>query len=163
MIIVIMGVAGSGKTTIGKLLSKKFGYKYYEGDDYHPHKNVAKMSNGIPLNDEDRLPWLLSLRKIIQENLEDGRGTVITCSALKQSYREILKYDNRVKFVYLKGDFDTINNRMQQRKEHFMKPEMLKSQFDALEEPTDAITIEVNMSTEEIVNEIIKRLEELNK
>lgn len=108
MVIVIMGVSGSGKTTIGKKISKSLGWKFYEGDDYHPQKNVEKMSNGIPLNDEDRKPWLQNLSRIIAEMINEKENAVITCSALKKIYRNIIKINDEVKFVYLKSSYDLI-------------------------------------------------------
>lgn len=153
-----MGVSGSGKTSAGKSLSEKLNWKYFEGDEYHPKENVEKMKNGIPLNDEDRLPWLLYLRKIIEEAIQKKENIILSCSALKESYRKILKANKDVQFVYLKGSFDTIQKRMEERKNHFMKPGMLKSQFEALEEPSDAIEISVDDSIEYIVSEIINKI-----
>ena len=144
MVLIIMGVAGCGKTTVGRMLSEKLGWKYFEGDEYHPKENVAKMSAGIPLNDDDRKPWLLKLRSIIEDALALGTNIILTCSALKESYREILKVNDDVKFIYLKGSYELIESRMKLRKDHFMKPGMLKSQFDALEEPTEAIIIDID-------------------
>ena len=158
MIFVIMGVSGSGKTTIGKAVSNKFGWKYYEGDEYHPVQNIEKMKNGIALNDEDRLPWLLYLRTIIEEAVNRNENIVITCSALKEAYREVLKVNNDVKFVYLKGSYDLIKKRMEERTNHFFKPEMLKSQFEALEEPVEAIKIDITKSTESIIKDVIDKV-----
>ena len=156
MVLIIMGVAGCGKTTVGRMLSVKLGWKYFEGDEYHPKENVAKMSAGIPLNDDDRKPWLLKLRSIIEDALAQGTNIILTCSALKESYREILKVNDDVKFIYLKGSYELIESRMKLRKDHFMKPGMLKSQFDALEEPTEAIIIDIDQELNKIVDEIIR-------
>ena len=158
MVIVIMGVSGSGKTTIGKKISKSLGWKFYEGDDYHPQKNVEKMSNGIPLNDEDRKPWLQNLSRIIAEMINEKENAVITCSALKKIYRNIIKINDEVKFVYLKSSYDLIKKRMKQRNNHFMKADMLASQFEALEEPEDAISVSIDKSEEQILKEIYKQL-----
>lgn len=158
MVLIVMGVAGCGKTSVGRMLSEKLGWKYYEGDDYHPKENVEKMSNGIPLNDDDRKPWLLKLRSIIEDALSQGINIIITCSALKESYREILKVNKEVKFIYLKGSYELIEARMKLRKNHFMKPGMLKSQFEALQEPADAITIEIDQSLEDIQKNILSEI-----
>lgn len=158
MVLVVMGVSGCGKTTIGKMLGEKLGWKYYEGDEYHPKENVEKMSSGIPLNDDDRKPWLLTLRGIIENHLKDGTGAVVSCSALKQKYRDLLKVNEDTKFVYLKGDYDTILRRMQARKDHYFKPEMLKSQFDALEEPSNVIAENIEMEPERIVEDVLEKI-----
>ncbi len=158
MVLIIMGVSGSGKTTVGKILSNKLGWIYFEGDEYHPKENVEKMSAGIPLNDDDRKPWLLKLRSIIEDALSHEKNIVLTCSALKKSYREILKVNDDVKFVYLKGSYDLIELRMLQRKNHFMKPGMLKSQFETLEEPEDAITISIDSELNVIIESIVKMI-----
>ena len=158
MVLIIMGVSGCGKTTIGKMLSAKLNLKYFEGDEYHPRENIEKMKNGIPLDDSDRIPWLLKLRSIIQESQDQKINIVLTCSSLKESYRKILKVNNEVKFVYLKGNYGLIEKRMNERKDHFMKPEMLQSQFDTLEEPTDAIIVDIDNSSENILNQILNKL-----
>lgn len=158
-----MGVSGSGKTTVGKAVSNKFGWKYYEGDEYHPAENVEKMKNWIPLNDEDRLPWLLSLRKVIEEAISKRENIVISCSALKEAYRKILKVSEEVKFIYLKGSYDLIRKRMEERIPHFFKPEMLKSQFDVLKEPQQAIEIDISKSSESIIGDLIDKINAVRK
>ena len=158
MIIVLMGVSGSGKTTIGKLLSEQLGWKYYEADDYHPSVNVEKMRSGIPLDDADRRPWLETLRDLIRDCLERGESAILACSALKQSYREFLLIDERVILVYLKGDYEIIQRRLSQRRGHFMNPNLLASQFDALEEPEADMQVDVSLSPDEIVRTIRCRL-----
>ncbi len=158
MILIIMGVSGCGKTTIGKMLSAKLNWKYFEGDEYHPQENIEKMKNGIPLNDSDRKPWLLKLQYIINDALSKKVNIIITCSSLKESYRKILKVSNEVRFIYLKGSYSLIEKRMNERKDHFMKPGMLKSQFDALEEPTDAIIVDIDNSSENILIQILSKL-----
>ncbi len=163
MIFIVMGVSGSGKTTVAKAVSNKFGWKYYEGDEYHPAENVEKMKNWIPLNDEDRLPWLLSLRKVIEEAISKRENIVISCSALKEAYRKILKVSEEVKFIYLKGSYDLIRKRMEERIPHFFKPEMLKSQFDVLKEPQQAIEIDISKSSESIIGDLIDKINAVRK
>ena len=149
-----MGVSGSGKTTIGSLLSKELGLKLIEGDDHHPTCNIDKMARGIPLTDEDRMPWLEGLHKKAIEHLQSG--CIITCSALKFSYRKILarSIEDHVTWVYLKGDYNAIYDRILLRKEHFMKSDMLKSQFDTLEEPNNAVVLDIDASPEIIIQRI---------
>ncbi len=154
-----MGVSGSGKTTIGKELCGRLNWRYYEGDDYHPESNVKKMSNGIPLTDDDRRPWLMKLRSLIEESLNKNENIVLACSALKKSYRNILKINEEVRIVYLKGSFELIKERLEQREAHFMKAGMLRSQFDALEEPKDVHTVKIDKSVPEIVDKIIEDLD----
>ncbi len=154
MIYLIMGVSGSGKSTIGKALSQKLDYTFYDGDDFHPPENIDKMSQGIPLNDSDRLPWLHNIKSVINKH----KNAVITCSALKQSYRDLLEENNTdIIWIYLKGSYEIFLKRLQQRSEHFMKENMLQSQFQALEEPNNALIIDVNLSVEEIIQEIINQ------
>ena len=150
-----MGVAGSGKTTIGKLLAERLGWQFFDADDYHPAANVAKMAQGIPLQDADRWPWLKALAGLLEGCLAEGRGAVLACSALKRAYRERLRVDaGRVRFVYLKGDHALLWQRLQQRQGHYMRAEMLRSQFAALEEPEDAWVVDAAQPEEEIVKEI---------
>jgi gluconokinase len=157
MVIVLMGVAGSGKTTVGTLLARELGWRFYDADDFHPRANVEKMARGVPLDDADRLPWLEVLRGLIGGCLERGEGAVLACSALKESYREHLLVDDRVKLVYLKGDFALIQERLEGRRGHYMKPGMLGSQFAALEEPGQALQVDVASPPEEIVKTIRSR------
>lgn len=159
--IVVMGVSGSGKTTVAKKLAKKLNYFFYDADDFHPKANIEKMSRGVPLNDDDRLPWLESLRDLLQKNLKFGKPTIMACSALKKSYRDILRQAGKVKIVYLKGDFETIYSRMQERK-HFMKPEMLKSQFADLEEPNNAIEIDISADLGTVLSKTLAALSNEN-
>ena len=150
---IVMGVSGCGKTTVGTALANRLGWDFYDADDFHPPENVAKMASGTPLNDDDRYPWLVALHDLISDSLEKGEFGVLACSALKESYREILLQDNEnVKFVYLKGSFDLILSRMQARSEHYMKPEMLQSQFDTLEEPVGAIAASASLPVQHIVD-----------
>ena len=153
--LIVMGVSGCGKTTIGTRLGEHLGWNFCDADDFHPPENVAKMASGTPLNDDDRYPWLLALHDLIANSLEEGKSGILACSALKESYRDILLKDNEnVQIVYLKGSFDLILSRMQARGDHYMKPEMLESQFDTLEEPVDAITISTALPMRDIVNKI---------
>jgi gluconokinase len=158
MVIVLMGVTGSGKTTIGRLLAEKLGWRYYDADDFHPPANIEKMTKGTPLDDGDRLPWLESLRELIRKSLECNENSVLACSALKRSYRDYLLIDDQVKLVYLKGDHGLIQARLNKRKGHYMDPRLLDSQFDILEEPGRGDQVEITSSPDEIVQTITKRL-----
>lgn len=158
MVIVLMGVSGSGKTTVGHLLAERVGATFYDADDFHPRANVEKMRSGIPLTDEDRRPWLEELRSLIVSCLERGERAVLACSALKEEYRECLQVDAQVEFVYLKGDYSLIEERLKSRQGHFMKQGLLESQFEALEEPRRALYVEVDAPPEEIVETIKERL-----
>ncbi len=150
-----MGVAGSGKTTIGLQLAASLGWTFRDADDFHPAANIAKMSAGLPLTDDDRAPWLAAIRGHIEACLSRGENAVVTCSALKECYRRQLVIDPElVKLVFLSGDFDLILKRLNQRKDHFMKPEMLRSQFEALEAPQDALRIDVAAAPDAIVARI---------
>lgn len=156
--IIVMGVAGCGKTTIASRLAERLGWLFIESDDYHSAEQVSKMASGIPLTDADRQPWLESLHTRLVACSLEGKSVVMACSALKENYRQILcdSLDN-VQFVYLKGNYRTILHRMQKR-EHFMKPELLKSQFDALEEPSDSLTINIGTIPDQIVAEILSKI-----
>lgn len=155
----VMGVSGCGKSTIGKMLAKSFAIPFFDGDDYHPEANIKKMSNGNPLNDSDRKGWLTNLNGLATDNQE--KGVVIACSALKKAYRIQLEQNipSQTNFVYLKGTFDEIFERLQQRKGHFMPADLLKSQFDTLEVPESCITVSIQLSPEDIIKEIIKQYE----
>jgi gluconokinase len=160
LFIILMGVSGCGKTTVGQVLAKELDWSFFDGDDYHPQSNVVKMRCGIPLTDEDRRDWLLSLANLISKNLERDDPGVLACSALKQKYRDILNIDpERVRFVYLKGSRELIDERMRQRTGHFMQAGMLYSQLLALEEPHDALTVDIDRSPREIVSFIIEHLQ----
>jgi len=144
MIIILMGVSGSGKTTIGQRLAQALGWPFYDGDQFHPQANIAKMQQGMPLTDADRWPWLQALRAHIATCIQQGVSVVLACSALKQVYRESLLIDKaEVKLVYLKGDYDLIHERLAQRHGHFMPPGLLASQFAALEEPERGVVVNV--------------------
>jgi gluconokinase len=157
MLIVLMGVAGSGKTTIGRGLSAELGWKYYDADDFHPRANVEKMSRGVPLSDGDRMPWLEALSELVRACLERGENAVLGCSALKENYREPLLIDERVKLVYLRGDYNLLKERLRNRNGHFMKPEMLDSQFATLEEPEQAASFDISAPPLEIIQAIRSR------
>lgn len=155
---VVMGVSGSGKTSVGKALARRLGWDFFDADDFHPPENVAKMESGTPLNDSDRAPWLAALHDLISSSLNQNRPGVLACSALKERYRQQLLGSNEgVQIVYLKGTYDLIWSRMKKRTDHYMKPQMLKSQFDTLEEPTNALTLDISMSVNDIVKRIISR------
>ena len=157
--IIVMGVSGSGKTTVGQLLAGRLGWDYYEADSFHPAENITKMTNGIPLTDADRVPWLDGIRRQIVNCRKENRRAVFTCSALKQKYRDHLSQgDPDIRFVHLKGSFDEIWARMSARKNHYMKANMLQSQFDALEEPADALVVGISQEPEQICNEILSKL-----
>jgi len=154
-----MGVSGVGKSTIGELLSKELNIPFLDGDEYHPKENIAKMASGKPLNDQDRYGWLVTLNDLAKKQLEGG-SCVIVCSALKQKYREQLCQDieEQTKWIHLSGSFETIYNRVNSRKDHFMPSELLQSQFDTLEEPKNAITVDVKLLPEEIIDKINEEL-----
>jgi gluconokinase len=158
MIVIVMGTTGSGKTTIGSLLAKRLGWEFVDADDFHPPANVEKMKHGIPLTDADREPWLRALHDKIVEWTAEKRNVVLACSALKQSYRDELRANSEVKFVYLKGSYELFSRRVLSRKGHFAKQDLIASQFAALEEPTDAIVADASHSPEEIVSEVRSKL-----
>jgi len=159
MVIILMGVTGSGKSTAGRKLAESLGWEYFDADDFHSAANVAKMKNGVPLNDEDRKPWLESLRRLIQERLADDQPAVLACSALKENYRDVLIVDERVKLVYLKGDYDLIKARLSARSNHYMNPALLESQFQTLEEPTGAFCVDIQSTPDQIVGIIRTQFE----
>lgn len=150
MIIVIMGVAGSGKSLIGRMLADELHWPFFDADDFHSAANVAKMASGIPLTDEDRRPWLAAIRATIKA-VDDA---VLACSALKQEFREELSDGLDVRFVHLRGTFDLIDQRLRDRPHHFFRPELLRSQFETLEAREDAIDIDVSRPPREIIDTI---------
>jgi gluconokinase len=158
MIAIMMGVTGSGKTTVGKLLADEFGWQFVDADDFHPPANVEKMRSGIPLTDEDRRPWLAQLRSQIQLWITQHRNVVLACSALKKSYREDLQAGPDVRFVYLKGSAELIGERLRARHGHFAGTQILAGQFADLEEPTDAVTVDISATPDQIVGEIRQKL-----
>jgi gluconokinase len=161
MIVVVFGVSGAGKTVIGQLLAQELGWQFYDADDFHSAANIEKMHGGIPLTDEDRRPWLESLRELIKRCLAAEENAVLACSALKESYRRYLRISADVKLVYLRGDYALIAAQLQQRRGHFMNPALLQTQFADLEEPQpgEAVVIELGRSPAELVQEIRRKLE----
>ncbi len=153
-----MGPAGSGKTTVGKLLAAQLQWEFADADNFHSPANIEKMSRGIPLSDDDRIPWLLSLREAMLQWDAQHRNVVLACSALKRSYRELLQINSNVRLVYLKGSYELFRERLRSRKGHYAGEQILAGQFADLEEPMDAITIDAAQSPEEIVAEIRKLL-----
>jgi gluconokinase len=151
MMILIMGVTGCGKTTIGAALAHELGWSYFDADDFHPLSNIQQMSSGLPLTDQDRGPWLEKLRRLIAERHRHGEHGVLACSALKETYREILGWGGDLEVVYLKADPDLIAQRLATRKGHFMPQRLIDSQFRDLEEPNSGITIPAAWSPERIV------------
>ncbi|MBW9256869.1 MAG: gluconokinase [Candidatus Thiodiazotropha sp. (ex. Lucinisca nassula)] len=154
-----MGVTGSGKSTVGRLLAEKTGWRFIEGDHYHPAENRAKMAAAEPLNDHDRQPWLASLANLIDRHLQMDRSAVLSCSALKQSYRDqLMRSPETVQFVYLEGSYELILSRLKQRTDHFMRVELLQSQFDDLEPPSNTLTLSIDQPADTIADQIMKRL-----
>lgn len=159
MIIVVMGVSGSGKSTVGTLLAKQLGWAFRDGDEFHPESNVAKMRSGTPLNDEDRRPWLMAIQAFMRGEQAAGRSAVIACSALKESYRELLlKGESWVRFVHLTGPRAVIEDRMRSRAGHFMPVALLESQLATLESPGDAWVEDLRSTPEQIVARLVARV-----
>ena len=158
MIVMVMGVTGSGKTTVGMLLAKRLGWEFADADDFHSAANKEKMHHGIPLTDADRLPWLAAIHARLLEVAAGKRNLVLACSALKQAYRDQLLRGIDVRVVYLKGSYEVIRQRLLGRKGHFADEHILASQFADLEEPTDAIVVDIGRPPEAIVDEICRRL-----
>ena len=152
-----MGVVGSGKTTVGTLLAQKLGWDFADADDFHPAENIRKISEGIPLSDADRAPWLAAMRSAIQQWQSEGKNVTLACSALKHSYREELRTGD-VRFVYLKGNAPLIAQRLHARRGHFATDSILQSQFADLQEPHDALAVSIAQTPEAIATEIIGKL-----
>lgn len=152
MVIIVMGVTGSGKTTVGQRLADTLGWRFHDADDFHPPANKAKMHAGIPLTDDDRWPWLRALRVVIEQALADGAGAVVTCSALKRAYRDALAGGlAQVQYVHLTGDPAVLEARLAGRRGHFMNPALLGSQIATLETPADALDIDVALTPDQQV------------
>jgi gluconokinase len=154
---VLIGVAGSGKTTVGKLLAARLHWPFADADDFHPAANIEKMRSGVPLTDTDRQPWLDRLRSLVESWITSGSNGVLACSALKQAYRDRLQVSTDVRFVYLKMEKELLRQRLQERPGHYMKAVMLESQLAALEEPAEALSVDGSRRPEEIVDEIVTR------
>lgn len=153
-----MGPAGSGKTTVGELLASQLSWEFADADHFHSPANIEKMTHGVPLGDEDRIPWLHSIREVMLQWEAQRRNVVLACSALKRSYRELLPMDSNVKLVYLKGSYELLRERLRSRRGHYAGEQILAGQFADLQEPTDAFTIDAAQSPEQIVVEIRARL-----
>jgi len=161
--VVVMGVSGAGKSTVGRIIAAQLGCPFRDADSFHPAANIVKMSRGEPLTDDDRWPWRQAIAAWIAEHRAAGTTCVVTCSALKRAYRDIVteKQSADVQLVYLKGDFELIEARLKARKGHFMPPALLESQFDALEEPAadeNAITVSIDATPEEIAAKVVQQL-----
>lgn len=155
MIIILMGVSGAGKTTIGKLFAEKYSWTFLDADDFHSAASINKMRRGIPLTDADRIPWLTEIRTVLIRYLQENQNIVLACSALRQKYRELLTIDaNQIKFVYLQVNAELISQRLQARQNHFMSVQLLESQLDSLEEPEHAIVINGSSTPDAIAQEI---------
>jgi gluconokinase len=161
VIVIVFGVSGAGKTTIGKLLAGQLGWQFYEADDFHPRANIEKMRSRRALTDEDRWPWLERLREQITRSITAKENAVLACSALKRAYRDLLRVSDDVKFVFLRGDYALVAEQLRHRRGHFMNPELLRSQFADLEQPEpdeDVLTTELGRTPQELVEDIKTKL-----
>lgn len=159
MVVLLMGVTGSGKTTVGEKVAAELGWTFSDADDFHPAANKAKMRAGIPLTDDDRWPWLLAVRQVIEQALRDNRGAIVACSALKAAYRDVLAGGlEPIRFVLLDGDPAVLKARLVQRRHEFMNPALLESQIDTLERPPNAIVIDIELPLDEQVRRIRRAL-----
>ncbi len=163
MILIVMGVSGAGKTRIGEMIAERLGCSFVDGDAFHSAENKEKMARGIALTDEDRWPWLAAIRAAIEAKVQAGQSLVVGCSSLKRAYRDVLRGgaqgDGIVRFVYLKGSFELLHERLATRGRHFFNPALLQSQLETLEEPDadEAMTVGVELPPEEIVDEVVAR------
>jgi carbohydrate kinase (thermoresistant glucokinase family) len=155
--VVLMGVAGSGKTAVGMQVAQKLGWIFLDADNFHPPANIEKMKHGIPLSDQDRAPWLQGLHDELQHQMAEGHSVILACSALKESYRKVLRDEvSPPTFVYLDVDPETIRDRLQHRTAHFFPKELMESQFAALEKPKDAIIIDARKPLADVVDQVIR-------
>jgi gluconokinase len=159
MILLVMGVTGSGKTTAGKLLAQRLGWRFLDADDFHPAENIEKMKHGVPLSDEDRKPWLVAIHASLLQCGAKKQDAVLACSALRQSYRDQLASGVDLRVCYLKGTYREIAARLQARKGHFAGEAILVAQFADLEEPREALVLRVSDTPEEIVRDVQRKLE----
>lgn len=161
MVYIVMGVCGCGKSTVGKQLATALKGKFFDGDDFHPTSNVEKMSNGIPLDDQDRADWFASLNRLIEKHREQPTPTILACSALKEKYRQTLNPSQspHIQFIHLHGSMELIQHRMNARQDHFMPPSLLQSQFDDLEPPSNAISINIDQTVEAQITQIMQAIE----
>lgn len=160
MIVILMGVSGAGKTTVGEVLARRTGWPLHDADDFHSPENIAKMRSGVPLTDEDRWPWLDRLNAILRDTERKGGSAILACSALKQRYRDRLAQGlTDPRFVHLRGSFELIRQRIDARKGHYMTGQLLESQFAALESPQDALTVDVGGTPEDIAEQVWRGLE----
>jgi gluconokinase len=161
-VIILMGISGSGKSTVGALAAQRLGWKFLDGDDYHPQANIEKMRNGTPLTDEDRAPWLERIHQVILEQLASHTPTIIACSALKEAYRKILiKNLNDIAFVHLQISYETVLSRLQQRKGHFFPKDLVTSQLSTLETPHHVIMLDANQPLEKVTDLLSQSVKEL--
>ncbi|MBA3314264.1 MAG: gluconokinase [Planctomycetota bacterium] len=160
MVIVLMGVSGSGKTTVGKILAADLGWTFIEGDDFHPTENIEKMRGGTPLSDEDRRPWFQALQSRVEKACERNEDVILACSALKDDYRDFLEQQDPecVHFVCLTGSEDLIRHRLEQRRGHFIDPALLRSQLETLESPEGSLKVDITPAPKAIASEIRRQL-----
>jgi len=159
VILVLFGVSGSGKTTIGRLLAQELDWNFYDADDFHPTSNVEKMRQGLPLAEADRWPWLERLRELLTQGIARKEELILACSALKEEYRKYLHINDEIKWIFLKGEYQLIADRIQDRRGHFMNPNLLRDQFEVLEEPRgNAVVIDIAADPTTIVERIRNKL-----
>jgi gluconokinase len=157
----VSGVSGAGKTTLGKLVAKELSCQFYDADDFHSQVNIEKMRHGIPLTDDDREPWLMRLRELVAKCVGVNTAAVLACSALKKKYRDVLRVNDRVRFIFLRGDYATVAAQLESRRDHFFNADLLRSQFADLEEPQPderAIVTQIGRSPRELAHEVIAQL-----
>jgi carbohydrate kinase, thermoresistant glucokinase family len=159
MVILVMGTTGAGKSTVGKLIARRLGWTFLDADDFHPPANIEKMKHGIPLTDADRAPWLANIHSRLLQLAEGGRNAVLACSALKQSYRDTLSAGLDFRTVYLRGTYEEMRKHILARRGHFAGESILAGQFADLEEPTDALTLDVSGTPDEIAKRAIEKLQ----